>query len=104
MKKPRELHRESTFPDNAGVSPVPDLSEEIVVLSYPIPQLRFPYAVTKGEREIIELLLDGLSTREIATRRSASEQTVSKQLAAIYSKAGVRSRGELIAWMLGRRD
>lgn len=89
-------------PDDARVSVLETLGEELYVLSYPVPQFRYPSGITLAEKEIIQLLLDGLSTAQIARQRETSAQTVSKQLASIYGKAGVRSRAELMAWMLGR--
>jgi DNA-binding CsgD family transcriptional regulator len=78
------------------------LGEELYVLSYPVPQLRYPANITLAEREIIQLLLDGLSTAQISKMRRTSPRTVWKQLVSIYDKAGVTSRAELVAWMLGR--
>ena len=87
---------------NARVSALKALGEELFVLSFPVPRYRYPVHVTMAEKEIIQLLLDGLSTRQISQRRRTSPQTVSKQLASIYAKAGVKSRAGLVAWMLGR--
>jgi DNA-binding CsgD family transcriptional regulator len=84
------------------VSALRTLGEKLYVLSFPVPQFRYPANVTAAEKKIIQLLLDGLSTTQISRKRGTSQQTVSKQLASIYQKAGVRSRAELVAWMLGR--
>jgi DNA-binding CsgD family transcriptional regulator len=88
--------------DDARVSAMNTLGEELYVLSFPIPQFRYPADITTAEKEIIRLLLDGLSTRQISKQLGTSPQTVSKQLASIYIKAGVKSRAGLVAWMLGR--
>jgi len=88
--------------DDARVSAFDMLGEELYVLSYPVPQFRYPANITPAEREIIQLLLDGLSTAQISKKRKTTPRTVSKQLASIYDKAGVNSRAELVAWMLGR--
>ena len=86
------------------VSRLDGVNEDLYVLSYPVPQLRFPIGLTTAERQIVSLLLDGLTTAEIATIRASAQSTVSKQLAGIYRKANVRSRRELIAWMLAREN
>lgn len=73
--------------------------EDILVLSVPLPQLHYPEATTSAEQEIIGAVLQGLSVKEIAERRSASLRTVTTQLGAIFRKAGVNSQAELIAIM-----
>ena len=93
---------EYAVPEDARVSVLDALGDELYVLSYPVPQIRYPSGLTKAEKEIIQLLLDGLSTAQISRKRRTSPPTVSKQLASIYEKAGVKSRAELVAWMLGR--
>ena len=97
-----ESGTEPTGLDDARVSALETFGEELFVLSFPIPRFRYPAHVTIAEKEIIQLLLDGLSTRQISRRRGTSHQTVSKQLASVYAKAGVKSRAGLVAWMLGR--
>ena len=57
--------------------------------------------LTAAEREVVRLVLDGCSNREIAKRRGASVKTIANQLAAVYQKLGICSRYELAA-RLGR--
>ncbi len=71
--------------------------EDIIVLSVPLPKLQYPDNTTDAEREIIDLVLQGLSAKEIAESRGASLRTVTTQLGAIFRKAGVNSQAELIA-------
>ena len=73
--------------------------EDILVLSVPLPSLRYPEATTSAEREIIDAILEGLTVREIAERRGASLRTVTTQLGSVFRKAGVNSQAELIAIM-----
>lgn len=73
--------------------------EDILVLSVPLPTLRYPEGTTSAEHEIIDAVLQGLTVKEIAERRGASLRTVTTQLGAIFRKAGVNSQAELIAMM-----
>ena len=73
--------------------------EDILVLSVPLPRLRYPDGTTSAEHEIIDSVLKGLTVKEIAERRNASLRTVTTQLGTIFRKAGVNSQAELIAMM-----
>ncbi|MGD8826244.1 MAG: helix-turn-helix transcriptional regulator [Myxococcales bacterium] len=74
--------------------------EEIIVLSVPLPTLRYPEGTTGAEQEIIDLVLQGFTVKEIAERRGASFRTVTTQLGTIFRKAGVNSQAELIAALI----
>ena len=54
-------------------------------------------SLTPAEREIMELLLAGLSTADIARLRRRSERTVAHQVDSIFRRMGVHSRLELFA-------
>jgi len=73
--------------------------EDILVLSVPLPQLRYPEGTTSAEQEIIDAVLQGLTVKEIAEQRGASLRTVTTQLGTIFRKAAVNSQAELIAIM-----
>lgn len=73
--------------------------EDILVLSVPLPKLRYPDGTTVAEQEIIDLVLQGHTAKEIAEIRGASLRTVTTQLGTIFRKAGVNSQPELIAAM-----
>lgn len=53
--------------------------------------------LTEREREVLDILVTGARTNEIATRLGISDRTVKAHLASIYQKLGVTSRGEAIA-------
>lgn len=53
--------------------------------------------LTPAERDVALFAIKGLSTQEIATARNTSEGTVKAQTAAIYRKAGVTGRPQLLS-------
>lgn len=55
------------------------------------------WALTPAERDVALFVLKGMSTAEIAALRATSEGTVKAQTAAIYRKAGVSGRGQLLS-------
>jgi len=73
--------------------------EDILVLSVPLPRLRYPEGATAAEQEIIDAVLQGLTVKEIAEQRGASLRTVTTQLGTIFRRANVNSQAELIAFM-----
>jgi len=56
--------------------------------------------LTEAEREVALLLLKGLSSKEVAAVRAASERTVREQARSVYAKAGVTGRAGLSAFFL----
>lgn len=55
------------------------------------------WALTPAEREVALFSIKGMSTPEIAALRDTSEGTVKAQTAAVYRKAGVSSRPQLLS-------
>jgi class 3 adenylate cyclase/DNA-binding CsgD family transcriptional regulator len=55
-----------------------------------------PAALSKREREVARLAVDGRSAKEIAAALFIGERTVESHLAAVYAKLGVSSRVELV--------
>ena len=56
--------------------------------------------LTRREREILDLLAEGLTNAEIAARLYVSTKTVGHHVSRILAKLGVRSRGEAAAYAL----
>ncbi|MEU5879651.1 LuxR C-terminal-related transcriptional regulator [Spirillospora sp. NPDC047279] len=59
------------------------------------------HRLTAREREVLELLVDGRSNRQIARRLRISEPTVKNHLHAIFLKLDVTDRARAIAKVLG---
>ena len=63
----------------------------------PCQRPKSPYTLTVRERENMELVLGGTSTRTMAERLCISVNTCQDHLKVILDKGGVRSRHELAA-------
>lgn len=55
------------------------------------------WGLTPAERDVALFAIKGMSTAEIAALRQTSEGTVKAQTAAIYRKAGVNGRPQLVS-------
>lgn len=53
--------------------------------------------LTAAEREVAAAILEGKSNAAIAKQRKSAVRTVANQVASIFRKLGVHSRGELAA-------
>jgi len=71
--------------------------EPLVVLSFPAHAPTILPELTAAESEVVALVLAGSSNEEIARERSSSTRTVANQVASVFRKLGVKSRGELAA-------
>ncbi len=64
------------------------------VSDMPLPQTEHPFS--KREIEILQMLAQGLSNKEIAQRLSLSEHTVKTHVANIFAKLDVNNRAEAV--------
>jgi DNA-binding NarL/FixJ family response regulator len=99
----RLLHALRTIVDG-GVWAGPGLSQyllELVRPSQPPPEPA--HRLTRRELDVIGLLVEGLSNREIAERLGLSEQTVKNHSARIMAKVEVRNRVELVLYAVRER-
>jgi DNA-binding NarL/FixJ family response regulator len=60
--------------------------------------------LTPREAEVVQLLAEGMSTREISLKLQVTEHTVRNYLSNIYDKLGVSSRVELALYAVTRED
>lgn len=60
------------------------------------------HGLSARERELLALVLEGLSTRELAGRMFISRYTVQDHLKSVFDKLGVRSRRELVTGTFGQ--
>ncbi len=61
------------------------------------PEVPAAWPMTQAERRVLELLVRGLSNREIATELHLSVNTIQTHLAHAYEKLGVQNRSQLLA-------
>jgi DNA-binding NarL/FixJ family response regulator len=59
-----------------------------------------PPALTRRERQMLELVVEGLTNREIAERLYLAESTVKRHLSSTFKRLGVSSRREAAAAVL----
>lgn len=60
--------------------------------------------LTPREAEVVRLLAEGMSTREISNKLGVTEHTIRNYLSMIYDKLGVSSRVELALYAITRED
>ena len=60
--------------------------------------------LTAREAEVVQLLAEGMSTRDISHKLALAEHTIRNYLSAIYDKLGVSSRVELALYAVARED
>jgi DNA-binding NarL/FixJ family response regulator len=60
--------------------------------------------LTKREQELVPLVANGLTNREISSELGVSEHTIKNHLFRIYEKLGISSRVELILYAVSERE
>jgi DNA-binding CsgD family transcriptional regulator len=89
-------------------SPLKGSDEHIsVIIEYPRPiqltsLITDAYGLTPRERDVTELVLLGLVTKQIARRLGISAYTVQDHLKSVFAKTGTATRGELCATLYTR--
>jgi DNA-binding NarL/FixJ family response regulator len=59
--------------------------------------------LTTRELEVLHLLVECKSNKQIATHLAVCEKTIEFHLSNIYSKIAVKTRSEAIVWVLRQR-
>lgn len=86
-----------------------DQIDFLIDLVSQVPSLRVVNAngdvlVTPREEQVVALVAEGLSNREIAQELALSEHTVKKYLFRIFEKLGISTRVELVLYALNHGD
>ena len=63
--------------------------------------LMLAYGLTRRERQVLQRVIAGPTSSAIAAQLHISVNTVQDHLKSIFAKVGVRSRGQLVARLLG---
>jgi len=63
-----------------------------------------PGALTPRERQVVELVASGRSNKAIAGELFISPATAARHVANILAKLGFRSRAQIAAWAMDKRD
>lgn len=101
---PAMLHQVATVVANQGLWVGPNLLQRLIRASLDnLPAANLPTtrlaALSRREREVADLVGEGLSNKEIARRLNITERTVKAHLSAIFMKLGVRDRLHLALLM-----
>ena len=73
-----------------------DMADAVVTLPRPQDEDELIEALTEREHDVLALVSDGLSNREIAGALAISEHTVKFHLASIFGKLGASTRTEAV--------
>lgn len=84
-----------------SIAPAPSHSPGMLISIPPDPELP---QLTRREEEVLQLLINGYSTQDMAEQLSVSPRTVTTHLAHIMGKMNVSSRAELLAAVLRSRQ
>jgi DNA-binding CsgD family transcriptional regulator len=66
-----------------------------------LPVTLLAHGLTSREAQVAQLVVRGHSTRQIVEQLHISRHTVQDHLKAVFDKTGVRSRRDLVAFLLG---
>ena len=70
----------------------------------PVPAIKYPSNLTERQWEVLQLLGQGKTNREIAQALVLSDRTVQRHIADIYDKIGARNRSEATAFAMSQSD
>jgi len=87
-------YKEGPNPKLAAI--IADVSEEAEVGQAPAADGREVASLSARETDVLRLLVQGLSNKEIAGRMEISESTVKNTIQQLFGKTGVRTRSQLV--------
>lgn len=73
------------------------MSAALPVVEVRLQELSQRWGLTKRQRAVLRLLVDGASNKTVATKLAAGLRTVEQHVSAVLKKAGLQRRGELTA-------
>lgn len=71
-------------------------------VSAPRPDMQLTTVLPREQLNVLRLMIEGRSQRQIAEMRGRSTRTIANQLSFVYQRLGARGRNEIIAWLLMR--
>ncbi len=78
------------------------LSEKITALRGGVERTDPTRALTRREREVADLVSQGLTNRELAERLVIAERTAENHVQHILTKLGFTNRSQITAWVVAR--
>ena len=95
------VHGGQVWADSAQLNSVFNAFADAAPLRTSDPKRANP--LTKRENEVVKLVVEGLSNREVGEQLRLTEHTVSNYLFRVYEKLGISSRVELVLYALRRQ-
>jgi len=89
-------YQEGNTPHLAAIIADVNQDGELEVSETPPPEHREPQALSTRETEVLRLLVQGLTNKEIGARMDLSESAVKNTVQQLFGKTGVRTRSQLV--------
>lgn len=72
--------------------------------SSPVPEHLRSVGITSRELDVLHLIVEGCSNREIAGRLHLSPKTVERHVSSLFDRTGIRNRADLATWVVRITD
>ncbi|MGV2826983.1 response regulator [Myxosarcina sp. GI1(2024)] len=100
LERSQMIHSELRFSQESHQKAEPYLASERQNPSADLQELSEKLELTKREREVLNLLMDGHSNQEIGNKLHLSHRTIEKYVSSLLRKTGRNNRVELIRFAL----